>query len=62
MDEAAQRQIAIDMANRVLLKDQSPADSVAEAAEAEQEIIDDARRTDADAEPAPPAAPGAART
>lgn len=43
VDEAAQRQVAIDMANRVFLQDQSPADSVAEAAEEEQKIIDDAK-------------------
>ncbi|MDT0681274.1 extracellular solute-binding protein [Roseicyclus sp. F158] len=43
VDEAAQRQTAIDMANRVFLQDQAPADSVAEAAEQEQAIIDDAR-------------------
>ncbi|PHP28234.1 extracellular solute-binding protein [Limimaricola cinnabarinus] len=43
VDEAAQRQVTIDMTNRVLLQDQSPADSVAEAAAAEQKIIDDAR-------------------
>ncbi|SDF01041.1 extracellular solute-binding protein [Limimaricola pyoseonensis] len=43
VDEAAQRQVTIDMTNRVLLQDQAPADSVAEAAAAEQKIIDDAR-------------------
>ncbi|WP_282025733.1 extracellular solute-binding protein [Limimaricola cinnabarinus] len=43
VDEAAQRQVTIDMTNRVLLQDQSPAESVAEAAAAEQKIIDDAR-------------------
>ncbi|SHJ25334.1 extracellular solute-binding protein [Wenxinia saemankumensis] len=43
VDEAAQRQVAIDMTNRVLLEGQSPEDSIAEAAEEEQEIIDDAR-------------------
>ncbi|MGV0819177.1 extracellular solute-binding protein [Martelella sp. AMO21009] len=42
VDEAAQRQVAIDMANRVLLNGQSPADSIKEAAEEEQAIIDDA--------------------
>ena len=42
VDEAAQRQTAMDMTNRVLLNGQSPADSVAEAAEQEQQIIDDA--------------------
>ncbi|RVV97568.1 extracellular solute-binding protein [Mesobaculum littorinae] len=43
VDEAAQRQTAIDMANRVFLQDQPVADAVAEAAEEEQAIIDDAR-------------------
>lgn len=43
VDEAAQRQVAIDMANRVLIQGQSPAESVAEAAKAEQAIIDRAR-------------------
>lgn len=42
VDEAAQRQVAIDMANRVILNGQSPADSIKEAAEEEQAIIDDA--------------------
>lgn len=40
VDEAAQRQNAIDMLNRVLLNGQSPAESVKVAAEAEQAIID----------------------
>lgn len=44
VDEAGQRQVAIDMANRVLLEGQSPADSVAEAATAEQAIIDAAAK------------------
>ncbi len=44
VDEAAQRQVAMDMANRVFLQGQSPADSVAEAAKQEQAIIDDARK------------------
>lgn len=44
VDEAGQRQVAIDMANRVLLEGQSPADSVAEAATAEQAIIDAAKK------------------
>ncbi|HTN60614.1 MAG TPA: extracellular solute-binding protein [Devosia sp.] len=44
VDEAGQRQVAIDMANRVLLEGQSPADSVAEAAKAEQAIIDAATK------------------
>jgi multiple sugar transport system substrate-binding protein len=43
-DEAAQRQVAIDMANRVLIGGQSQKDSVAEAATAEQAIIDRATR------------------
>ncbi|WP_176084041.1 extracellular solute-binding protein [Martelella sp. HB161492] len=43
VDEAGQRQVAIDMANRVLLDGQSPADSIAEAAKAEQAIIDEAQ-------------------
>ncbi|TKT68655.1 extracellular solute-binding protein [Rhizobium sp. LC145] len=42
-DEAAQRQNAIDMANRVLLEGQSVEDSIKQAAEAEQEIIDAAK-------------------
>lgn len=40
VDEAGQRQVAIDMVNRVLLEGQSPADSLAQAAEAEQAILD----------------------
>lgn len=44
VDEAAQRQVAIDMANRVLIEGQSPADSVKQAAEAEQKIIDAAKK------------------
>ena len=40
VDEAGQRQTAMDMANRVILSAQSPKDSVAEAAKAEQAIID----------------------
>ncbi len=43
VDEAAQRQTAIDMVNRVLLEKQSPEDSIAQAATAEQEIIDAAK-------------------
>ena len=42
VDEAAQRQGAIDMVNRVVLNGQSPADSIAEAAKAEQAVIDKA--------------------
>ncbi len=44
VDETGQRQTAIDMANRVLLEGQSPADSVAQAAAAEQAIIDAAKK------------------
>ena len=40
VDEAAQRQTAIDMVNRVLLQKQDPKASLAEAAKAEQAIID----------------------
>ncbi|MGO4704623.1 extracellular solute-binding protein [Microvirga sp. 2MCAF38] len=40
VDEAAQRQVAIDMVNRVLIQKQDPKDSLAEAAKAEQAIID----------------------
>lgn len=43
VDEAGQRQTAIDMVNRVLLENQSIADSLKQAAEAEQAIIDNAR-------------------
>ena len=43
-DEAAQRQTAIDMANRVLLEGQSVEDSIAQAATAEQAIIDAGRK------------------
>ena len=39
-DELGQRQNAIDMVNRVLLEGQSTKDSLAQAAEAEQEMID----------------------
>lgn len=44
VDEAGQRQVAIDMVNRVVLEGQSPKDSVAQAAEAEQAIIDAAKK------------------
>jgi multiple sugar transport system substrate-binding protein len=44
VDEAAQRQGANDMVNRVVLNGQSPADSVAEAAKAEQAVIDAAKK------------------
>ena len=43
-DEAAQRQVAIDMVNRVLLEGQSIEDSLAQAAVAEQAIIDAGRQ------------------
>lgn len=42
VDEGRQRQAAVDMVNRVLLKGTSPAKSIAEAARQEQTIIDDA--------------------
>jgi multiple sugar transport system substrate-binding protein len=44
VDEAKQRQGAIDMVNRVLLDNQDPKDSLAEAATAEQAIIDGAKK------------------
>lgn len=44
VDEAAQRQTAIDMVNRVLLQNQDPKASLAEAAKAEQAIIDRATK------------------
>ncbi|MGN8024424.1 extracellular solute-binding protein [Phyllobacterium sp. 22229] len=44
VDEAAQRQTAMDMANRVLLEGQSAEDSIAQAATAEQAIIDSAKK------------------
>ena len=43
VDEKAQRQVTMDMANRVFLQGQSVEDTVAEAAAAEQAIIDRAR-------------------
>ncbi|MFC7704457.1 extracellular solute-binding protein [Plastorhodobacter daqingensis] len=43
VDEAAQRQNTIDMANRILMQGQSPADSIAAAAQAEQAMLDRAR-------------------
>lgn len=43
-DEAAQRQTSIDMVNRVLLEGQSIEDSLAQAAAAEQAIIDGGRQ------------------
>lgn len=42
-DEAGQRQVAIDMVNRVLLENQSIEDSIKQAAQAEQAIIDAGR-------------------
>ncbi|MEO8757222.1 MAG: extracellular solute-binding protein [Devosia sp.] len=44
VDEAAQRQGAIDMVNRVVLDNQAPKDSLAQAATAEQAIIDKSRQ------------------
>ena len=44
VDEAGQRQVAIDMINRVMLEDQPIPDALAEAAAAEQKIIDDAAK------------------
>ncbi|WP_112663178.1 extracellular solute-binding protein [Microvirga flavescens] len=44
VDEAAQRQVAIDMVNRVLIQKQDPKESLAEAAKAEQAIIDRAAK------------------
>ena len=43
-DDAAQRQVAIDMANRVLIGGEDPKTSLAKAAEAEQAILDRAKR------------------
>lgn len=43
VDEQAQRQLTIDMSNRILLEGQSVEDSLAQAAAAEQEIIDAAK-------------------
>lgn len=44
VDEAAQRQVAIDMVNRVMLENQPIPDALAQAAEAEQKIIDKATK------------------
>lgn len=44
VDEAAQRQTTVDMTNRVLIENQAIEASVAAAAEAEQAIIDQARK------------------
>ena len=43
VDEAAQRQTAMDMVNRIVLEKQPVKESLAEAAKAEQTIIDDAK-------------------
>lgn len=43
VDEAGQRQVSMDMVNRVLLQDQPVKESLAQAAEAEQKIIDEAQ-------------------
>ena len=43
-DELAQRQVAIDMVNRVLINGEDPKASLAKAAEAEQAILDRAKR------------------
>ncbi|MBX8800318.1 extracellular solute-binding protein [Pseudochrobactrum asaccharolyticum] len=43
VDEAAQRQTAMDMVNRVILEKQPVKESLAQAAKAEQTIIDDAQ-------------------
>ncbi|TPW27175.1 extracellular solute-binding protein [Pararhizobium mangrovi] len=40
VDEEAQRQVAIDMVNRILLENQDPKASLDQAAKAEQQIID----------------------
>jgi multiple sugar transport system substrate-binding protein len=42
VDETGQRQTAIDMVNRVVLEGQTPKDSLAQAAKAEQAILDKA--------------------
>ena len=44
VDEAGQRQVAVDMVNRVLLENQAIEDSLAQAATAEQAIIDAAAK------------------
>jgi multiple sugar transport system substrate-binding protein len=44
VDEGGQRQVAIDMVNRVILQGESPAVSVATAAKAEQALIDRATK------------------
>lgn len=40
VDEAAQRQVSIDMANRIFLENGAPEQSLQQAAEAEQKILD----------------------
>src|SRR3546814_2575228 len=40
VDEAGQRQVAIDMVNRILIEGQDPKASLDQAAEAEQAILD----------------------
>ena len=44
VDEAAQRQVTIDMVNRVMLEDQAIPEALTQAAESEQKIIDDAAK------------------
>lgn len=44
VDEAAQRQVTIDLVNRVMLENQPIPDALAQAAEAEQKIIDKATK------------------
>lgn len=44
VDEAAQRQVTIDMVNRVMLEDQAIPEALTVAAEAEQKIIDKAAK------------------
>jgi len=44
VDETGQRQVAIDMVNRVVLNGEDPKDSLHEAAEAEQAILDNAKQ------------------
>jgi multiple sugar transport system substrate-binding protein len=41
VDETAQRQIAIDMVNRVILENQDPKASLDQAAKAEQQVLDE---------------------
>ena len=44
VDEAAQRQVAIDMVNRVVLNNEDPKASLDEAAKAEQAVIDKSKK------------------